>query len=67
MSPAKKKGGDDAVSKRYRKRPHQWKRFWWNHVPRHIWLLGEILALLLALHYFPVPLSELLPLIKLLR
>ncbi len=55
------------MSKRYSKRCHQGRHSWRSRVPQHVWLLGEVLVLLLVLHYVPMPLYDLLPLIKMLR
>ena len=46
-----------------RRAPRSRKGSWTSRVPRHVWVFIEVLALILALHYVPIPVSDILLLI----
>ncbi len=41
------------------------KGSWLNRIPRHAWILVEVLVTVLIVHYVRIPVSDLLPLLKL--
>ena len=41
------------------------KGSWPSRIPRHVWILIEVLATILVLHYLHIPVSDFFPLFKL--
>jgi hypothetical protein len=48
-----------------RRMRHLRKSSWLGCIPHHVWILVEVLATILVLHYVHIPVSDILPLIKL--
>ncbi len=44
---------------------HSRKGSWLGHIPRHVWILIEVLATILVLHYAHIPVNDILPLFRL--